>query len=408
MRRILFILLLTPISLNLICQGNWIKHPANPVLEPGEEGAWDQVFISPGSILYIDSIYHMWYSGGIFTGTLRIGHATSEDGIAWSKDQNNPVLDVGSEGEWDENSIIGGYVVIVDTIFHMWYTGHSGSDFGSNYRIGHATSVDGVTWEKDATNPVLDLGPDGSWDDVFIAGGHVFHDGTRFHIYYSGFNGGPENVRCGHATSPNGIAWTKDDQNPVLSYETGSWDYPRVDLPSVIFDGKAYHMWYNGGHHFSDWHIGYAKSLDGSQWTKHSANPVLNGTPDSWDAASVGFCSVIDSAGVKYKMWYSGCNSGQNGCIGYAEMDASSLGIDDHRHDGISVYPNPVKEHLILHSDLVDRFHYEITSVNGQKVCNGYVQGNIQRIDLSSIPDGVYFITIKSEESIKIEKIIKQ
>ena len=32
-------------------------------------------------------------------------------------------------------------------------------------RIGHATSPDGITWTKDTNNPVLDVGPDGNWDD---------------------------------------------------------------------------------------------------------------------------------------------------------------------------------------------------------------------------------------------------
>ena len=376
-------------------------------MEPGSKGEWDQEFISPGSIVYIDNIYHMWYNGGIFTGTVRIGHATSQDGVIWSKDQNNPVLDVGSKGEWDENSLLGGYVVFIDNIFHMWYTGHSGTDFGSNYRIGHATSTDGVTWEKDANNPVMDLGPEGSWDDVFIAGGHVFHDGNIFHIYYSGQNSGQENVRCGHATSPDGITWTKDDHNPILSYKAGSWDYPRVDLPSVIFDGNKYHMWYNGGHHFSDWHIGYASSSDGSHWTKYSSNPVLSGTPGSWDATSVGFCSVVDSAGVKYKMWYSGCNSGQTGSIGYTEMDASSFGIEDFSDNGLSVYPNPVNEQLTINSEVFGQFHYKITSMNGKQLYNGYFKGNALSIDLSSLQSGIYLITIRSEEFLATRKIVK-
>jgi len=305
---------------------NWTRHPENPVLVPGSPGEWDQECITPGSVIFHDGLYHMWYAGGIFTDTMRIGHATSQDGITWDKDPANPVLDVGATGTWDENSLVGGYVIRMGSMFHMWYTGHGGQDFNTNYRIGHATSTDGTHWEKDPGNPVINPGQSGSWDDAWISGGHVVFDGSEYHIYYSGFGTGVEHVSCGHATSPDALTWTKDGLNPVLTGQPGSWDFHRVDLPSVVIAGNTFHMWYMAGHWF-DWKIGYASSEDGSSWTRYGLKPVFTwGSPGSWDANSVGFCSVMDSSGVKYKMWYSGSNTEETGSIGYAESLTSNSG----------------------------------------------------------------------------------
>jgi predicted GH43/DUF377 family glycosyl hydrolase len=285
---------------------------------PGASGEWDHNLNVPGGIIYHNNTYHMWYTGGIITDSLGIGHATSLDGITWTKDINNPVLSKGKVGEWDESHVFSGSVILIDSIFHMWYTGHRGDDFSANFQIGHATSPDGVTWTKDTNNPVLSMGPSGTWDDTWIAGGSVVYDGNEYHMWYNGHSTGAGGLRLGHAISPDAITWTKDTNNPVL-IPSGKWDSPRVEMPSVVFDGMNYHMWYAGGEYFS-WQIGYATSENGSTWTKYPNNPVLReGSAGSWDAKSVAWSSVIDSAGAKYKMWYAGSSTSLKASIGYAE-----------------------------------------------------------------------------------------
>ncbi len=190
----------------------------------------------------------MWYWGGNFvTQNLQIGHATSPDGITWTRDTlNNPVLGPGAAGSWDDNMVNEPTVLFIDSVFHMWYNGHTGSDFSKDVRIGHATSADGITWIKDTlNNPVLDVGPNGAWDDVWISSPSVIFDGSEYHMWYSGYDGIFENIKIGHASSADGIIWTKDPSNPVLT--SGTWDYPRVDSPEVFFDGAEFHMWYSCG-----------------------------------------------------------------------------------------------------------------------------------------------------------------
>ncbi len=318
--------LLSIAALNLFGQVHWNKFPGNPVMEKGLPGDWDRPLIAPSSVLYLDGVYHMWYWGGItVTLKLQIGHATSPDGISWTKDTlNNPVLGPGAAGSWDDNMVNEPTVLFIDSVFHMWYNGNTGSDFSRDILIGHATSADGITWIKDTlNNPVLDVGPNGAWDDVWISCPSVIFDGSEYHMWYSGYDGtNSAYIKIGHASSPDGIVWTKDPSNPVLT--PGNWDYPRVDFPEVVFDGAEFHMWYSGGEFF-DWQIGYATSPDGSTWTKDMANnPVLEtGAAGSWDELSVALAAVIfDNTDSKFKMWYAGSSAFGAGDIGYAESAA--------------------------------------------------------------------------------------
>ncbi len=51
-----------------------------------------------------------------------IGYATSPDGILWEKHPDNPVLDIGAAGEWDDQRIVSPAVLLDGTTYKMWYT----------------------------------------------------------------------------------------------------------------------------------------------------------------------------------------------------------------------------------------------------------------------------------------------
>jgi len=323
MKQLSYLLLILILLLSGCCKDDenpgWVKHSGNPVMLPGTIFDWDREFVGLGSVIYHSNKYHMWYSGGR-NYSWKIGHATSPDGIIWTKDVNNPVLDKGTTGSWDAGMAHSPIVMVVNNTFHMWYTGWKGVTVDFDNQIGHATSPDGITWTKDPNNPVLPTGPDGAWDHGWVVAYSILYDSNKYHMWYGAWDGiNFTYPRIGHATSPDGLTWTKDPANPVLVADAGSWDFPRVDFPSVIFDGTTYHMWYSGGSMYS-WKIGYATSADGSSWTKYSSNPVLGtGKEGSWDSRSVATMSVLDNSG-KFMMWYWGSKTENSASIGYAEV----------------------------------------------------------------------------------------
>jgi len=311
-------------------QINWTKYPSNPVMGPGLSGSWDDLNVGLACVILVNDTCHMWYDGNWDDAGSRnngIGHATSVDGINWSKDALNPVL-LPTAGSWDEGDVSMATVLFnnTDSLFHMWYVGwQSLTDPGY---IGHATSPDGGHWTKDTI--VLSPGLPGSWDDAGFTGPCVILIDTTYHMWYDGWENGVGIIGIGHATSSDGIAWQKDPANPVFNPgNSNAWDYPITGYANVIYDGFRFHMYYTGGSWFT-FDIGYAFSQDGTNWTKYSNNPVLQkGLANSWDDYCVHTASVMfDQAQDSLIMWYTGASNGVTTMqIGYATAPVTIIHV---------------------------------------------------------------------------------
>jgi predicted GH43/DUF377 family glycosyl hydrolase len=305
--------------------GPWTRYDGNPVVVTGTAGSWDAITVADPAVISDGTTYKMWYSGSddIFPSddfSSSIGYATSTNGITWTKYSGNPIL-TGSDGSWDTSLGIAG-VVFDGTTYHMWYGGFGG---GLNGAIGYVTSTNGITWTRYSGNPVLQLGPPGSWDASWIVCPCVISDAALYKMWYTGVdNDGTYSV--GYATSANGITWTKYSGNPVLqSGPPGSWER-LVLCPDVVLNGTIYRMWYAGQDADGTQRIGYATSPDGVSWTKSPSNPVLGeGAPGSWEI-KVGHPDVL-LEGNTYKMWYTGSytRSLVGLQIGYASASAIPL-----------------------------------------------------------------------------------
>jgi len=177
-----------------------------------------------------DTIYKMWYSYWNVAGY--IGYAISFDGITWYKHNNNPILTPGDAGEWDDEGVAEPYVIKESGIYKMWYWSIS----GGIQQVGYATSLDGIVWEKYSENPVINSGSTGSWDEIEAGFPSVIHKDGGYKMWYTGqdIDG---NYTIGYATSPDGIDWTKYGSNPVLTPSIGGWDETGVYGGRVLFDG---------------------------------------------------------------------------------------------------------------------------------------------------------------------------
>ena len=251
----------------------------------------------------------------IFIGTILFAPVLFSQ-VEWTKYENNPIMVGGPEGSWDEGGISGVDVLFDGETYKMWYCGQDSSTWG---RIGYATSTDGITWTKHENNPVLELEEISNWNCDAVSSPVVIFDGTMYKMWYAGHNSSGSQI--GYATSPDGINWTKYNNNPVLKPDAGwFWTGDNISPDAVIFDGSTYKMWYSrrSGSSEGGNGIGYAESADGFSWDEFNENPALNVGPEgAWD-------DVVWKSGVtlienKLQVWYgSGC------CIGHA---TSFLGV---------------------------------------------------------------------------------
>jgi predicted GH43/DUF377 family glycosyl hydrolase len=287
----------------------WLRSVLNPVMTFGPSGSWDSAHVFYPAVIYDGNVFQMWYSGADGSNT-RIGYTTSTDGSVWYRHKSNPVLDIGIPGSWDNFVVWFPSILLINSVYCMWYGGKD----GTTYRIGYATSPDGITWTKKPSAPVVNVGSGGSWEEWYVNGPSVIFDGITYHLWYTGSNG--VNQRIGYATSTDGISWTKSPSNPVLDTGPSPWDSVQIGAPSVIYDGIMYHMWYSGSDG-TNWRIGYATSPNGISWTKSGSNPVMIlGSTGDWDDEYVLDPTVIFD-GIRFHMWYAGYD-GTISRIGYA------------------------------------------------------------------------------------------
>ena len=141
---------------------------SDPVLYPGTAGEWDEEFVALPSVVYDGSMYHMWYGNAVNEELVNIGYATSPDGITWIKyddptttnppfAESDPVLNPGPPGSYDDLGVSTPCVLKIGDTYHMWYQGRDNPLSVGYTSICHAKSTNGITWSKDSLKSELKL-----------------------------------------------------------------------------------------------------------------------------------------------------------------------------------------------------------------------------------------------------------
>lgn len=259
----------------------WAKYAGNPVIQ-GIGQPWDSGGVGTGPYLKEGDTYKYWFSGYTSPTIRTFGYATSTDMVNWTREAN-PALSPGGPGSWDERTIQ--IQVIKDgPIYHMWYLAQ---DTAGTSQIGHATSSDGMTFTKDPANPVLGVGAGGSWDDTSIDGFALLERpwSGDYIVAYQGTNG--VNYDIGIATSPDGTTWNKDGVTAkIFSGGPGTWNQNGVYPFILTYDGSMYKLNTYGVDAVGLIHAGEFFSFDGSAWNPSPYNPIISPSPAPfWDDA---------------------------------------------------------------------------------------------------------------------------
>ena len=116
-----------------------------PVLAVGPYGSWDERGVADPYVIRAGRNYYMFYLGMDRARRQRLGVAMSDDGVSWYKLRANPILELGEYGAFDENGLGEPAVWASRGYYWMLYTGR---DRNEMRRLGLARSRDGVRWEK--------------------------------------------------------------------------------------------------------------------------------------------------------------------------------------------------------------------------------------------------------------------
>jgi len=191
--------------------GPWTKWPMGgagaPVLDT-TYSAWDAIGVYHPTVLWDERAreYRMWYAGSVDYVHREIGYATSADGKVWQKYFGNPVLKR-DPGKWDSYSVDNPSVLKIGGVYWIWY---AGTDDFTNVKIGCASSLDGISWTKWGANPLLLPGGAGSWDASGITAPTVFTWGPSDLIFGGAlwlgmYYGNGDADKIGHASVAFGM-----------------------------------------------------------------------------------------------------------------------------------------------------------------------------------------------------------
>jgi hypothetical protein len=264
----------------------------SPAIVPGEKDAWDGWILECCDIFKDQFTYYWYYHGRgdekLYPKGYRVGVATAPTPLGpWAKYEGNPILDYGPQGSWDEDS--------VDCVCVMKEGAYDLLPEKDTYYMWYSAA--GATGRHiglaTASSP---LGP---WKkyagnpvvEHFGYLGSVVKVNGRFHMFAQFpveiTDQGPFCVAT--AVRPGG-PWTKYDRNPILvPGDWGAWDDGGYSEAGVRYNDGVFHWFYGGTKTRKLESIGYAYSFDGYNWTKYPGNPVipLSRIPDASGFAEV-------------------------------------------------------------------------------------------------------------------------
>ncbi len=95
------------------------------------------------------------------------------------------------------------------------------------------------------------------------------------------------------------------------------------------------------------------------------------------------------------------------GLLNVSEMISSSNTEYIKQYDTYKLYPNPTTNTLTIESEKPDQHSIEIISLSGQLIFRTEMEGNSKQINLSLFSKGIYFVTVRSKEFVRTEKVVK-
>lgn len=233
-----------------------------------------------------DFHYKIWYWTGVAGTTVDvIQYAESHDGIHWTvpvpitQYSSSPLVD-GVLGSYFYHLYGPGFI-----LFNSAATSEAGKPFTFPYvlfydtasegevkhdssirQIALAYSTDGKAWKRFGSKPIL-IPPGGKkeWDATDAFRPSIVQIQNTYQMFYSGSNrhvhkGVTYAHGIGHASSTDGITWTRDSDNPIFLFSDGvEWRNSRTYTPFVLYGNFSTEavppptavtqmkMWFTGG-----------------------------------------------------------------------------------------------------------------------------------------------------------------
>lgn len=200
---------------------------------------------------------------------------------------------------------------IENDLFRIFFSSRNANGKCLPYSIDASVSNGNITLISETSQPLLNFGNIGTFDDSGIMPSSLIRVGDAVYMYYIGWN---EQVSVSYRLSiglaisyDDGKTFTKYSQGPILDR---SYKEPYFNTaPYVILENSIFKMWYVS---CTEWithdnkteplyNIKYCESLNGIDWIKNNTTCIdYNG-----DMEAIGRPCVIKKIDNTYEIYYS-------------------------------------------------------------------------------------------------------
>lgn len=295
----------------------FIPYEQNPILNYGDElfgSPWNDPTVLKEGNQYI--MYTSGVEGGLNHPTDSIGiyRWLSADGYSWSLDPVDPVLEPNPDAYYSGGIETPSVVYYADQ-YHMYNSVYIEND-PFQFKISHATSSDGISWEMD-TNIGLEPTDNLDWMSLIVAEPGVMVKQDTLYLFF--YAAGPDgNQSIGLVRTTDGTNFIDTTLTATLPAEVYPDDqnYVGLSTPSPILIGDTIYLFTDVsqtvfGDNWMQVALHQFKSYGDLNHWYHDTVPIHTRHDFSWSDGN--YMAEIRSItplldGNKLRIWYAGHN----------------------------------------------------------------------------------------------------
>jgi predicted GH43/DUF377 family glycosyl hydrolase len=234
-----------------------------------------------------------------------------------------PVIDIGKPGTFDENGVFPTSIIQHQEELYLYYVGFElGTKIRYRLLSGLAISTDGgESFYRSKNTPILERSNE---ELYFRCGPFVCKDNNRWRMWYVAgsewINLNNKDLPAydlRYIESDNGTDWPSVGKVVMPLDSSREHGFGR---PYIVKEGGIYKMFYSiRCMERGAYKLGYAESPDGIEWTRKDQEIGLDISEEGWDSLSIEYSAFLNVDGKKY-LFYNGNDFGADG-FGIAVMD---------------------------------------------------------------------------------------
>jgi len=171
----------------------------------------------------------------------------------------------------------------------------------------------------------------------------------------------------------------------AFNQDISSWDVSNVtDMSEMFYDALDFNQ------DISSWDVSNVTNMSGMFFDALDFNQDISGwCVENITSEPEGFATNCPLTADYYPVWGT--------CPPRVDLDnINTQGI-------FTLYPNPTNSFLTIETDKSCSHLIEITSLNGQLI----YRGDETIIDMTPLPKGIYFVTVKSDAWVRKGKVVR-